>query len=77
MGGRAVVRISDDLAGQAVVIPPQQLEHGAEEDPLELLPEDAVDDEVHRAVHSHQEVGGLRQRQEDFPGMLKSQGKRF
>jgi hypothetical protein len=70
-GGAVVVRIAYDLAGQAVVIPPQQLEHGAEEDPLEFLPEDAVDDEVHRAVHSHQEVGGLRQRQEDFPGMLK------
>jgi hypothetical protein len=73
--GRAVVRIADDLSRQAVVIPPQQLEHGAQEDPLELLPEDAVDDEVHRAVGRHQEVGGLGERQEDFPGMLKSQGK--
>jgi hypothetical protein len=77
VGGGAVVRIADDLPRKAVVIPPQQLEHGAEEDPLELLPEDAVDDKVHRAVHSHQEVGGLGQRQEDLPGMLKSQEKRF
>jgi len=75
-GGAVVVGIADDLAGQAVVIPPQQLEHGAQEDPLELLPEDAVDDEVHRAVRRHQEVGGLGQRQEDLPGMLKSQEKR-
>ncbi len=71
MGGGAVVRIADDLPRQAVVIPPQELEHGAQEDPLELLPEDAVDDEVHRAVGRHQKVGGLSQRQEDFPGMLK------
>ncbi len=78
VGGRAViVGIADDLPRQAVVIPPQQLEHGAQEDPLELLPEDAVDDEVHRAVGRHQKVGGLGQRQEDFPGMLKSQGKGF
>ena len=76
VGGGAVVRIADDLPRQAVVIPPQQLEHGAQEDPLELLPEDAVDDEVHRAVGRHQKVGGLRKGQEDLPGMLKSQEKR-
>jgi hypothetical protein len=76
VGRGAVVRIADDLPRQAVVIPPQQFEHGAQEDPLELLPEDAVDDEVHRAVGRHEEVGGLRQREEDFPRMLKSQEKR-
>ncbi len=76
VGGRAIVRIADDLPRQAVVIPPQELEHGAQEDPLELLPEDAVDDEVHRAVGRHQEVGGLGQRQEDFSGMLISHEKR-
>ena len=70
-GGWAVVRVADDLAGQAVVLPPQQLEHGAEEDPLELLPKDAVDDEVHRAVHGDEEVGGLGEGQEDLASMLK------
>ena len=42
-----------------------------QEDPLDLLPKDAVDDEVHRAVHGDEEVGGLGEGQEDLASMLK------
>ena len=43
----------------------------AEEDTLELAPEDAVDDKVDGAVDSHQKVGGLGQRHVDSPSMLQ------
>ena len=46
---------------------------GAEEaghHPLELVPEDAVDDEVDGAVDRHQEVVGLREGVVNLPKVL-------
>ena len=71
LGHEAVVGIADDLAGWRVVLLAKEHAHRLEEDPLELLPEDAVDDKVDGAVDSHQKVGGLGQRHVDSPSMLQ------
>ena len=71
LGHKAVVGIADDLAGWRVVLLAKEHAHRLEEDPLELLPEDAVDDKVDGAVDSHQKVGGLGQRHVDSPSMLQ------
>ena len=51
--------ISDEVMVLACMLPANEGAEEAGHHPLELVPEDAVDDEVDRAVDRHQEVVSL------------------
>ena len=63
-------RVSDEVQMLASVLPPYQGAEEAGHHPPELVPEDAVDDEVDGAVDSDQEVVSLGEGVVDHPHML-------
>ena len=63
--------ISDEVMILAGMLPAYEGAEEAGDHPLELVPEDAVDDEVDGAVDCHQEVVGLCEGVVDLPEVLK------
>ena len=62
--------VSDEIQIFARVLPSYEGAQEARHHPLELVPEDAVDDEVDGAVDCHKEVVGLCERVVDLSNML-------